>query len=367
MQSRAARERKDVYFVGIDLGGTNFKIGVLDNFGEICSFLSVPTLAEKGPDDAMRRMSSAISKAIERAGIDREQVIRVGLGSPGTQDLKKGTLVRPSNLPGWSYYPIRDRLAGACGFPVTYANDASAAGYAEYWVGAGRNEPGLILLTLGTGVGCGLIFAGRSFDGVHDHGGECGHIIVDSSESARWCNCGQRGHLEAYASAIGVTRRTLEMVDSGLSSALTERLRSYRRSDEVPYIVYEEAQKGDELAVRIIRETARWLSYGIVSLVHTLDPSCVLIGGAMTFGGADDSIGEMFLETVNQEVRCRVFKHLAERIHIRFASLGGDAGFIGAAGLARSAWLDEQDAEVEKVHNAYENINRSENSIKAKE
>lgn len=355
MQSRTARERKDVYFVGIDLGGTNFKIGVLDNFGGIRSFLSVPTLAEKGPDDAMRRMSSAISKAIERAGVDREQILRVGLGSPGTQDLKKGTLVRPANLPGWSFYPIRDRLAGACGFPVTYANDASAAGYAEYWVGSGKNEPGLILLTLGTGVGCGLIFGGRSFDGVHDHGGECGHIIVDSSESARWCNCGQRGHLEAYASAIGVTRRTLEMVDSGLSSSLTDRLRSYRRQDEVPYIVYEEAKNGDELANRIIRETARWLSYGIVSLVHTLDPSCVLIGGAMTFGGSDDPIGEMFLETINQEVRCRLFKHLAERIHIKYASLGGDAGFIGAAGLARSAWLDEQDAEVEKMHNAFEN------------
>ncbi len=339
-----AAHRQNVYFVGIDLGGTNFKVGVLDNTGRIYSFLSVPTMAENGPDDAMQRMNEAICKAIDRAHISRDLVVRVGLASPGTQDLKQGTLVRPSNLPGWSYYPIRERLTGVCGYPVTYSNDASAACFAEYWIGAGKNEPGLILLTLGTGVGCGIFIDGRSLDGVHFHGGECGHIIIDTSESARWCNCGQRGHLEAYASAIGVTRRTLEMVDSGLSSTLKERVQvSSRRSDEIPFIVYEEAFKGDKVAIDIIKNTARYLSYGIVSLMHTLDPSCVLIGGAMTFGGANDKIGEMFLERINEEVRPRVFKHLAERIHIRYASLGSDAGFIGAAGLARVAWLDEEE------------------------
>ena len=329
------------YFIGVDLGGTNMKIGVMDSLGKTVSYLTAPTLVENGPDDAMKRMAAHIHKAVENAGLQSSDIARVGLGSPGTMDIPGGKLVRPSNLPGWNFFPIRDRLAEESGFPVTFANDATAAAFAEYWVGAGKGEEGLIVLTLGTGIGCGIILEGRPWDGVHSHGGEAAHNLIDISENARWCKCGQRGHFEAYASATGVANRTAEMIDAELKSSLAPRVKAAVRRDAIPKMVYEEAEAGDKLAFQIIEETARYLAYGIVSLTHTIDPSCILIGGAMTFGGHGSAVGRMFLERTNEEVKKRIFLHLAERLRIDFAELGGDAGYIGAAGLARQDWKKE--------------------------
>ena len=327
-------------FVGIDLGGTNIKVGVLNDAGETLAYLSTPTLVEKGPEDATKRMADTVHEAIQKAGLKPEEVAQVGLGSPGTLDLPTGKLIRPSNLPGWDFFPIRDKLAEYSGLPVTFAHDGPAAAFAEYWVGAGKGEPGLIVLTLGTGVGCGIVLDGRVWNGVHSHGGESGHVLIDTSENARWCKCHQRGHLEAYASATGVANRTIEFVEAEFKSSLTARVRARTRNDEVPKMVFEEAEKGDELAIRIVKETARYLAYGIVSLVHTLDPSCILLGGAMTFGCDKTATGRLFRETVIKETNERIFLHLAERLQIRYATLGGDAGYIGAAGLARQEWED---------------------------
>lgn len=329
-------------FVGIDLGGTNIKVGVLNDAGATLSYVSTPTFVERGPDDATKRMAAAVHEAIAKAGLRPENIARVGLGSPGTLDLPSGSLVRPSNLPGWDFYPIRDKLSMYSGLPVTFAHDGPAAGFAEYWVGAGKGEEGLILLTLGTGVGCGIVLNGHVWNGTHSHGGESGHILIDTSENARLCKCGQRGHLEAYASATGVANRALEYVEAEFKTSLTERVRNRKRNDEVPKIVFEEAEKGDEVAIRIVKETARYLAYGVVSLIHSLDPSCLLIGGAMTFGGSSTKTGKLFLDAVSQETRSRIFLHLAERLRIDYASLGNAAGYIGAAGLARQEWEENQ-------------------------
>ncbi|MDO5310214.1 MAG: ROK family protein [Planctomycetia bacterium] len=337
-------------FIGIDLGGTNIKVGVLNDQGETLTYLSTPTLVEHGPDDATKRMAKAVHDAITQAGLKPEDIAQVGLGSPGTLDLPSGSLVRPSNLPGWDFYPIRDKLAEYSGLPVTFAHDGPAAGFAEYWVGAGKGEEGVILLTLGTGVGCGIVLEGRVVNGTHSHGGESGHILVDTSENARLCKCGQRGHLEAYASATGTANRTIEYVEAEVKTSLTERVRARKRNDEVPKMVFEEAEKGDEIAIRIVKETARYLAYGAVSLIHTLDPSCLLLGGAMTFGGNDAATGRLFLETFDKEVRSRIFLHLAERLKIGYATLGGDAGYIGAAGLARQEWEDQHPDDVGCFH-----------------
>lgn len=323
------------YFIGVDLGGTGMKIGIMDDQGKTIHYLSAPTQVERGPEDAVKRMAGHIHRAIEEARIPKNEIVRIGLGSAGPIDIPAGKFIRPTNLPGWDFFPICERLAAESGYPVTFANDASAAAFAEYWVGAGQNEPGLIVLTLGTGVGCGLILNGRPWSGIHSHGGEAAHILVDISENARWCNCGQQGHFEAYAGALGVAKRTKEMMVVKRDSSLKPRVRDAERLSDIPKIVFEEAEKGDALAVEIIQETARWLAYGIVSLVHTLDPSCVLLGGAMTFGGHNSPIGKMFLRQTTEEVKKRIFQHLAERIRIDFAQLGGDAGYIGAAGLAR--------------------------------
>ena len=336
-----AQETKKNY-VGIDLGGTNIKVGVVNDAGETLAYLSTPTLVERGADDATKRMAAAVHEAITKAGLKPSDVAGVGLGSPGTLDLPSGSLVRPSNLPGWDFFPIRDRLSEYSGLPVTFAHDGPAAAFAEYWVGAGKGEEGLILLTLGTGVGCGIVLNGHVWNGTHSHGGEAGHNLIDTSENARWCKCGQRGHLEAYASATGVANRTIEYVEAEFKTSLTPRVRARKRNDEVPKMVFEEAEKGDELAIRIVKETARYLSHGMISLIHTLDPSCLLLGGAMTFGGDETATGRLFLKTVEEETRSRIFLHLAERLRIAYATTGNAAGYIGAAGLARQEREESQ-------------------------
>ena len=321
------------FFVGVDLGGTNIKVGVVDDLGRPVSYLSIRTQAKKGPDDAARRMGGAVKRAIRKAKLKPSAVGRVGLGSPGTMDIPAGMLIDPVNLPGWDNFPIQDRLSEHCGLPVAFANDAAAAAYGEYWIGSGRKFHSLVLLTLGTGIGCGIIIGDLLIEGENSHGAECGHIIIDCAEDARWCCCGQRGHLEAYASATAVIKRTREALDARVSSSLSERIEA--GEELTPKLIAEQAEAGDALSKEIIIETARYLGIGIVSLVHTIDPNGVLLGGAMTFGGNKTKLGRRFLARIKQEFRSRAFPLLAKRTKIDFASLGSDAGFIGAAGIAR--------------------------------
>lgn len=322
------------FYVGIDLGGTNIKIGVVDDLGRTLVRHSLPTQSERGPEDAARRMGKAVLDMLAEIGLASHQVARAGLGSPGTMDIPAGLLLEPHNLPGWHNFPLRDRVSYHCGLPVTFANDAAAAAYGEFWVGGGRDFGSLVLLTLGTGIGGGIIIGNLSIDGEHSHGAECGHIIIDSREDARICPCGQPGHLEGYASATAVIKRTEEALAAGRASTLARRAQTEPLS---PLLVAQEAEAGDALALELVLETARYLGIGIVTLIHTIDPTGVLLGGAMTFGGPDSALGRRFLERVREEVRRRAFPVLAQRTVIDFASLGGDAGFVGAAGLARLA------------------------------
>lgn len=321
------------FFAGVDLGGTNIKAGVVDDLGRPLSWTSIETLAEQGADSAVQRMAQAVQVAIREAGLKPADIRRVGLGSPGTMDIPAGMLLEPPNLPGWNHYPIRDRLSQQCGLPVSFANDAGAAAYGEFWVGCGREMPSIVLLTLGTGIGCGIIVHDFSIDGEHSHGAECGHIIIDYHDDARLCPCGQTGHLEAYCSALSIIKRTHEALAAGRASSLAQKTAA---GDELtPLLLAQEAEAGDALSLEIILDTARYLGVGIVTLMHTIDPSGVVLGGAMTFGRNETNLGRRFLERVRQEVRKRAFPTLAERTTIDYATLGGDAGFIGAAGIAR--------------------------------
>ena len=330
------------FFVGLDLGGTNIKVGVVDDGGRPLSWLSIPTDPDKGPEDAAARMGQAVKQAVDQAGLEPSAVARVGLGSPGTMDIPAGMLIEPVNLKGWDYFPIRDRVSHHAGLPVAFINDAAAAAYGEYWIGAGREFHSLVLFTLGTGIGCGIIIGDLSIDGENSHGAECGHIIVDYAEDARLCGCGQPGHLEAYASATALSRRADEVLSTRLreKTSLRQRIDQEQQKPEedrrgVPELVAAEAEAGDPLAMNLILETARYLGIGIVNLMHTIDPNGVLLGGAMTFGGNDSEVGRKFLDRIKQEVNRRAFGVLAERTTIDFATLGGDAGYIGAAGIAR--------------------------------
>jgi glucokinase len=320
-------------YAGVDLGGTNIKSALVDDRGRLVAFRTEPTHAGRGPEDAAARMGRSVHALAADAGIAPGDVARVGLGSPGPLDIPAGTIVRAGNLPGWDDFPIRDRVSAHCGRPVTFANDANAAAYGEFWVGSGRGLGSIVMLTLGTGVGGGIIVGDVNVEGEHSHGSECGHMIVDPSPDARVCPCGGLGHLEAYCSATSLVAMARERLAAGATGPLADAVAGGEPLTTI--LLGRSAAGGDETARGVILEAARWLGIGIVTLMHTIDPATVAIGGAMTFGGEADPVGRLFIERVRAEVRDRTFPLLAERTPIRYAALGGDAGSIGAAGLAR--------------------------------
>lgn len=330
----AKSDAQSPFFVGVDLGGTNIKIGLVDDLGRTVSYQTVPTAVPEGPEAGAAKTGRHVLKMIEEVGLTPGDVKRVGLGTPGLMDIAAGLLLRPYNLPGWADFPIRDRLSHHCGLPVTFANDAGAAAYGEYWVGSGRGSQSLVLLTLGTGLGGGIIVGDVSIDGAHSHGAECGHIIIDYHDDARRCACGGTGHLEAYVSATAVIKRANEALQSGAKTSISSRL---GKSEELtPKLIGEEAEAGDAFALELVMDTAYYLGIGIVSLMHTIDPSSVVLGGAMTFGGHNSPLGVRFLERIREEVCRRAFPIAAQQTTIDYATLGSDAGYIGAAGLARA-------------------------------
>ncbi len=319
--------------VGIDLGGTNIKVGVVDDAGQPLSRVSAPSEVKKGPEDGVRRMAKLVADAIKQSGAAAGDIVAAGLGTPGPIDLAAGLLVSPNNLPGWWNFPLRDRVSEACGLPVFFANDANAAAYGEYWAGSGKAFHSMVMFTLGTGVGGAIIIGDLSVDGENGAGAELGHIIIDYNESARMCMCGLPGHLEGYASATAVVRRTEEALAAGERSSILARL---EHGDPLSaMLVAVEAEQGDWVALQIVLETARYVGIGAASLMHTIDPNGVVIGGAMTFGMHTTEVGRRFLARVKQEIAQRTLPMLAERTTVDYASLGGDAGYIGAAGLAR--------------------------------
>lgn len=336
MTERAIVLRKDAkppFFVGIDLGGTNIKVGVVDDLGQTLSYHTTKTLVEQGPEAGAKRIADAAHEAIRLAGLKPADIARVGLGSPGTMDIPGGRLLQPANFPGWYYFPLRDKVAENAGLPVTFANDATAAAYGEFWIGTGKDYHSMVLLTLGTGIGCGIIIGDLLLDGEHSHGGEYGHTIIFCEETPRICGCGKQGHFEAYASATAVARRTEEALAAGRKSSIRKRVDAGAELDAK--LVGEEAAKGDELALEIVMETARYLGIGAVNLMHTIDPDGILFGGAMTFGGHGTDLGRRFLARIQEVIHELAYKYVAERTKIDYASLGGDAGYLGAAGIAR--------------------------------
>jgi glucokinase len=320
-------------YAGVDLGGTNIKAALVDDRGQLVAFHTEKTHAERGPEDAAARMGEAVRLLARQAGIAPADIAAVGLGSPGPLDIPAGIIVRAGNLVGWDGFPLRDRVAAHCGLPVTFANDANAAAYGEFWVGSGREYDSLVLLTLGTGVGGGIIIGDLNVEGAHSHGSECGHIIVDTSPTARVCPCGHAGHLEAYCSARSLVARAEEALAAGGRGHLADAIAA--GESLTPILVGRGVEARDPLATDLVMETARWLGIGIVSLMHAIDPEAVMIGGAMTFGGDRAPVGREFLERIRAEVHRRTFPTLAAKTVIGYASLGGDAGSIGAAGLAR--------------------------------
>lgn len=326
-------EAKFPYFLGIDVGGTNIKIGIVDNLGRTLAFKSIPTEEPTGPEPAIQRAATTCRELAASIGARPQDIPSAGLGTPGPMCLQRGLMLNPTNLPHWQNFKVREAFQEALQMPVSFVNDANAAAFGEYWVGTGAEYDSLALLTLGTGVGGGLIVDGRLINGRNSFGSEIGHIVVDSRSDARLCVWGGgRGQLEAYASASGVAARASEGVLSGVTSSLSRILEQSKPLTSKH--VYEAALEGDGFALEIIDETAFYLGIGTTCVVHSIDPGVVVFGGAMDFGGQHCAIGQRFLKRITEEFHRRTFPNVAEGTKIEFATLGGAAGYIGAAGIA---------------------------------
>jgi len=332
---------------GIDIGGTNLKIALVSNNAAIVDQVSHPTAAERGPQAVVSDIVRFAAELLARRSLAWIDAIGVGVATPGPLNLRDGRIIKAANLPGWQDVPLRDMIATATGQFVVLENDGNTAAFGEYWSAPchsasplhGNNartptQPAsssacvndLVLLTLGTGVGAGVILDGRILHGALDNAAELGHLIV--MPDGLPCPCGQHGCLEQYASAGAVARTATQAIAAGESSVLSLRLQSGETLESAD--VAAAAKSGDALAMRIWDQACQFLAIAVINIQHAYNPALVLLGGGMSAAGA-------FLLT-------RVCHHLERQkwsLHkdlpeIRLARLGNDAGVVGAAGLVWS-------------------------------
>jgi glucokinase len=314
-------------FVGLDVGGSSMKAGVVDDTGRPLSGIALPTEAHRGQEFGLNRMCETIRAAVQQAGLPLEQISAIGVATPGLMDIPGGVILDPMNLKPWRNVPVRRHVQETFGLPTAFQNDANAAAYGEFWAGAGRGARSMVLFTLGTGVGGGIIVGGNIIEGEHSHGAEVGHIKIEMT-NPRECECGRYGCLEAYASATAVVKRTQEaLADDGGRSSLHGLMRSGKELTSRE--VFTASDAGDELAGRIVEETALYLAIGAMNLMHVIDPDLIVFGGGMI------AAGDGFLDRIRMHVRRLAFVVPAERTRIVYAQLGADAGFIGAAACGR--------------------------------
>ncbi|MBU0719363.1 MAG: ROK family glucokinase [Planctomycetes bacterium] len=309
--------------IGIDLGGTNLKIAVVDREGRILAKEVAALTTGTGPEAVVANATAMVDRLLVAASAERSEIVGVGLGTPGPLNLAEGRVVKAVNLPGWQNVPIRDRFAEALELPVALDNDGNAAAYGEYWVGAGCGAGDLVMLTLGSGVGCGVIIGGKVLHGHFDNAAELGHMIVVPDGLP--CRCGQRGCLEQYASAGGVARRTRAAVQGGESSTLAGATGQMERIDAARVVAA--AQTGDSLAARIWDEACYYLAIACVNIQHAYNPERIVLGGGMS------QAGSFLLKPVQAHLAQQQWSLCDDVPAVTLATLGFDAGVIGAAGL----------------------------------
>jgi len=332
--SRRTGLSEDRYYIGVDIGGTNIKVGVVSSMGKTISKLAARSVLGDGAGVGLEHLYRTIENVVNDSQVPWEKIGGIGVAAPGTMDIPNGIIFHPFNLPGWENLPLRNLVAERFGKPTILQNDANAAAYGEYWKGAARDARSLMFWTLGTGIGGGIVLDGHIVQGAHSHAGECGHIIIQM-EGGPQSEHGIHGSLELYAGAKAMIRRCKAALASGARSMIQEQLD--QGQSLTPLLVAACASQGDGLADRLIMETGRYLAIGTVNIMHAINPEMVLIGGAMTFGKETTELGRRFLQKVRDEVRSHTFPIPAERTKIEYAMLGQDAGYIGAAGCIYSA------------------------------
>jgi len=310
--------------VGVDLGGTTIVVGTLTEDGStLYGLIEEPTPGALGPEKVIALIGAMIHRSIEATRSecgDDVEIAGVGIGAPGPLDTARGVVIVTPNL-GWRDVPLRDLVATATGLEATLDNDANCATLGEWWRGAAQGAHVVVGMTIGTGIGGGIVLDGEIFHGASDVAAEIGHMTIDVT--GRRCKCGNYGCLEAYASGPAIAARAVEEIEAGTASAIPA-LVGGSLDQVTARIVYQAAHAGDALALEIVRDTARFLGAGVANLVNILNPDVIIVTGGVT------RAGNLLLDPLRIEVARRAFKPAVQACRIVPGGLPGTAGVYGA-------------------------------------
>jgi glucokinase len=320
------------FVLGVDIGGTNLVVGAVSEDGsELLALRSQPTHPEEGSEAVLGRllaMGKSVMDETCRTSLNAE-FLGVGVGAPGPLDTKRGVVLLTPNL-GWVNLPLRELVHDGLGIPTAIDNDANCAVLGECWMGAARGARHVIGITIGTGIGGGIVVNGRLYHGASDCAGEIGHTTVEVN--GRRCKCGNYGCLEAYASGPAIAGRAVEAIEAGQPSRLPEYVDG--ELDRITaQTVYQAAHDGDELAEEVVSDTAKFLGAGIANMINIFNPEIVVVFGGVTYAG------ERLFAPLRREVARRAFKPAVAVCRIVAAELIGTAGVYGAA----RTFLDQMD------------------------
>jgi len=310
-------------YVGIDLGGTNIAAGVVDDYGKILVKDSTPTLGERTPEEIAEDMALLAKKVIKDAGLTDSDIKGIGIGVPGAVSNADGKVIETSNLP-LSGFPLVAAIKKHIDVPVKLENDANAAGFGEYVIN-GNGAESFVFVTLGTGVGGGIIINGDILRGANGVGGEIGHIVI--KKGGEKCGCGRLGCWEAYASVTGLIRQTKAAIeahpDSLMATIAKEEGKVSGRTS------FEAAKKGDKYGQEVVDAYLEYVAEGIVNIVNIFQPNKVVIGGGIS------KEGDYLLNPIKEYVKKYDYNQILESVQIEIATLFNDAGIIGAALAAK--------------------------------
>lgn len=307
-------------YIGVDVGGTNLVAGVVNKQGDILAKAKCPTRSDKGADTIIADIKDIISQACVNAGISEKEMVSIGIGIPGPVDNQAGEVVFTANLP-LSRIPIAAMIKEKWNVRTFLLNDADAAAFGEAYAGSAKGCAHMVLITLGTGLGGGMVINGKINTGFNNIGGEIGHIVIE--HNGRPCNCGRKGCWEKYASASGLITLTREQMEREAGSAMWRIAPSLEKVDG--RTAFLAAKEGDEAGKAVVALYLEYLAGGLSNIVNIFQPEVICIGGGVC------NEGDALLLPVREMVARTTFRHPTRNTEIRIASLGNDAGIIGAA------------------------------------